>query len=79
MDKIKCNDIFDLFILKQITLTKNFYIILKNVIDYNKYINTEAKIMEMCGACLHGVMISRRENLKLDYISYYLLLIVYNL
>ena len=68
-----------LFLLKQITLTKNFYIILKTIIDTNKYINKDAKLMEIFGSCLHGVMISRRENLKLDYVSYYLLLIIFNM
>jgi hypothetical protein len=81
--KLTFNDIFDLILLNKLALSKNFYIMMKYVNDGdNKDVNSEnsnLKVQAICDKCLETVLLNRKVNLKLDSISYFLLLIIFNL
>lgn len=69
LEKLNTTDIFDLFILNKIVLTKNFYIMIKKL--GNHAIETSI-VLEKC----INTIVSEK---GLDSITYILLLIVHNL
>jgi hypothetical protein len=85
LDKLSLNDLIDLMVFNKLTVSQNFYIMIKHIYD-NNIIGKESeedqsqnKVKSICDKCLEIILLNRRENLKLDPISYYLLLITYNL
>jgi hypothetical protein len=70
LDKIKYNDNFDLFILNKLIITKNFYIMIKRI-------NTN--IFEVLDKCFKTVISYRYEKVRLDPVTYYLLMIIHNM
>jgi hypothetical protein len=85
LDKLSLNDLVDLMLFNKLTVSQNFYIMIKHIND-NNFIKNENdeeqaqnKIMNICHKCLEIILLNRKENLKLDPISYFLLLITYNL
>lgn len=71
LKKLRTNDLFDLFLLNKIILTKNFYIMIK------KQHSEELSII--LEKCVNTVLSNRKESLILDSVTYMLLLIIQNL
>lgn len=71
LKKLRTNDLFDLFLLNKIILTKNFYIMIK------KQHSEELSII--LEKCVNTVLTNRKESLILDSVTYMLLLIIQNL
>ena len=85
--KLNFNDFFDLVIINKLTTCKNFYIMIKNIdftTDNNLNLNlnsdiSQINIQSICEKSLESILLNRKENLKLDPISYLIFLTVYNL
>jgi hypothetical protein len=77
LDKINYSDIYDLFIFNKLTTAKNFYIMIKRI--YITDGDDQIKVVEMCDKSLTSVLQNRKEFLRLDSVSYFLLLSIYNL
>jgi hypothetical protein len=71
LKKLRTHDLFDLFILNKIIITKNFYIIIKK-----QHTDELSIILEKC---VNTVLANRKESLILDSITYMLLLIIQNM
>ena len=70
IEKIKYNDIFDLFILNKLIITNNYYIMIKTI---------QTNTSNILDKCLKTIISYRNDHIKLDSISYYLLMIIYNM
>ena len=85
LEKLTFNDFFDLIILNKLTICKNFYIMIKYIADTPVNSNddlidtSQLKVQMICEKSLESVLLNRKGFLKLDPISYFLMLIVYNL
>ena len=94
MQKLIFFDFFDLILINKLTVCQNFYIMIKYVDEINGYSSpystpptsyndtlelTQLKIQIICEKSLESVLSNRKGNLKLDPVSYYVMLIIYNL
>ncbi len=73
LEKLKTDDIFDLFILNKIVITKNFYIMIKKL---GHHAQETSIVLEKC---INTIIANRKESLQLDSLTYVLLLIIQNM
>jgi hypothetical protein len=73
LEKLRTHDLFDLFILNKIILTKNFYLMIKRL---GHHAMETSIVLEKC---VNTVVTNRKESLILDSVTYILLLVIQNL
>ena len=76
LNKLNFNEIFDLIIIHNLTLCKNFYIMIKKIGHEE---DSQKNLQIFCEKSLESILLNRKGNLKLDPVSYFLLMILYNM